>query len=120
MEEIWKPIPLLDGYYEASNLGQIRRAKPGRGTRVGLIVKGSSRVSPGSGKKYRTLIPSCGKKGHRVYSFAALVLDAFGFKRPSPDHEPDHINRDTLNNSIDNIQWLHWTQNRPGRPRKST
>lgn len=38
MKEQWKAC--LRGYYEVSNLGRIRRAKPGNGTRVGKILTG--------------------------------------------------------------------------------
>jgi hypothetical protein len=37
-KEIWKPY--REGTYEASTLGRVRRAKPGRHTRIGLVLKG--------------------------------------------------------------------------------
>lgn len=39
--EQWRIVPGLDGRFEASNLGRIRRAKPAPGTRVGDIITGS-------------------------------------------------------------------------------
>ena len=38
MPEEWRSIPFLNGYYEVSNSGRIRRAKPGMRTEVGRIL----------------------------------------------------------------------------------
>ena len=38
MPEVWRSIPFLNGYYEVSNSGRVRRAKPGMRTEVGRIL----------------------------------------------------------------------------------
>ena len=37
--EIWKSVPSLKNYYEASNLGRVRRHKPGKATHIGRICR---------------------------------------------------------------------------------
>ena len=35
---------------------------------------------------------------------ATLVLETFGSERPSPEYQVDHIDRNKLNNNIDNLR----------------
>ena len=41
-----------------------------------------------------------------------LVLSTWDKPRPSPDHECDHLDGDTLNNHLDNLEWVTSAENR--------
>ena len=44
-----------------------------------------------------------------------LVLSTWDKPRPSPDHECDHLDGDTLNNHLDNLEWVTSVENRHRR-----
>ncbi len=102
MTEVWKPV--LDGWYEVSNLGTVRRLKPGRGTRVGWVQRiwldnyGYQMVGPYiAGKRIRA-------KVHR------LVAGAFIGPCP-PGKEVNHKDGDKTNNRADNLEYLTKSEN---------
>ncbi len=72
MEE-WRTIPSLSGYYEASSLGRIRRARPGHATFIGRIIRSASHRR---GYRYVCVPPSPGAKLRSCYVHA-LVAEAF-------------------------------------------
>lgn len=97
--EIWKIIDSLDGYYEASSYGRIRRAKPGIGTFVGRILK------PVKAKNY--LVVPIRYNGIRKTMYVHdLVCEAF--KGPKPKgYDVNHKgkNGDKTNNCIKNLEY---------------
>lgn len=104
MNEIWKSIPDFDGWYEASNLGRIRRVKPGRSTFIGRICQthksrdGYLRVHLFmNGERCQELV-------HR------LVASAF---IPNPSNRPhiNHKNGIKSDNSLDNMEWATAAEN---------
>ena len=106
MKEIWKPIPGCEGKYEASNLGKIKSVGRQKGNRVepDLILKPKITRA----KYFRvTIWLSTG----RFYRFVhRLVAMAF---LPNPNNLPvvDHIDKNTLNPRVDNLQWVTISQN---------
>ena len=109
----WKPIPMLKGMYEVSCMGDVRRAVGGKRTKIGRVIKPQWR---GRTNIYKIFTPTLGSNASkRTVSIAECVLDAFKGPRPS-ECEPDHIDGNEQNDHIDNLQWLHWSKNRPGRP----
>jgi len=101
MEE-WRPTVGFDGY-EVSNLGRVRRSKPGPGARAGLVLKWQrdTRNYPMvhlwvSGKRH-------GIKVHR------LVAEAFLGPKPTPKHTVAHNDGNPQNAAASNLRWAtHW------------
>jgi hypothetical protein len=73
VKEIWKPA--FDGTYEASSCGRIRRAKRGRGARVGYIL---TLTPQPSGYVSVALGRSCRKLVHQVIANAFYGPCPFG------------------------------------------
>lgn len=99
MEEIWKRIKDFEDY-QVSNLGNVKNNK---GRLIGFVVDkeyGYKCICVFLYKnKQRTM-----KKVHR------LVAEAF---IQNPDNLPcvDHIDTNTLNNSVENIRWVSYKGN---------
>jgi hypothetical protein len=103
--EQWAPIPRLDGYYEASDRGRIRRAKPGMNTFVGRFVKLAwhpngyvQAVTCIEGKEQRHWV-------HRLVAAAFLDNDLEG-------KHVHHIDGDSSNNRLENLEVLTPRQHR--------
>lgn len=95
-EEIWKDIPEFKGYYQASNLGRIRRLN----RRLGGIIKQT--YNKRATYKYVCLCLG-GKKMTR--SVHTLVAKAF---IPNPNNLPqvNHKDSNRLNNHASNFEWV--------------
>jgi len=97
MEE-WKDIPGYEGLYQASTLGRIRSLP--RNTTTGQIIKGVL-----GGKPHQYLYINCWIDGinfkERVHRLVALTF------LPNPENKEtvDHINRDKLDNRVENLRW---------------
>ena len=96
--EEWRPI--ADGRYSVSNLGRVRRDAPGRGARVGRILK------PYSGQRWY-LDVNLGYTHHHVHR---LVAEAFLGPCP-PGHEVNHKDGDKANASVENLEYLTRSEN---------
>lgn len=96
--EEWRP--LLCGYYEASNLGRIRRSAIGQRTRSGHILKQQT------SNKYNHIMLSLGQR--RIKQFYVHVLVAEAFLGPKKDgDEVNHIDLNKRNNRSDNLEYLN-------------
>lgn len=95
-EEIWKDVPGYEGYYQASNLGQVKSLH--KGSRFGKVLHNNMR------KGYYSV--SLCKKGSQI-SFSVHVLVAICFLNHTPngfEKIVDHINNNPLDNRVDNLQ----------------
>jgi hypothetical protein len=101
--EQWKPVPGYEGLYEVSDQGKVRSLErwtaKGRGHRLipscimkQVLVKGYLCVSL-SKKKQKQL------KVHR------LVIEAFNGPAPEWATMVNHIDKNTLNNCLSNLEW---------------
>lgn len=109
--ETWKPIPGLDGYYEASNLGRIRRSKPGVNTKVGRIVKLQS--NPNGYIQAATCIAGVEKR-HWVH-----ILVAAAFIGDCPDgKEVNHKDGNPANNRSCNLEYVTHQENIDDKERR--
>lgn len=110
MDEIWKPIPIgKDGWYEASNLGRIRRAKGGRGAVIGRILRQHPyRAKPEYAPRCRTTLrfgdfSLTREVGH-------LVARAF-LGPPEEGQECAHLDENPWNNRPENLRWATRQEN---------
>lgn len=110
-QEHWVPIPNYEGYYEISNLGNIRSINRSIPTKSGYLKPEKERIITRriSNKGYLTVTLS--KKGqsntHHVHRLLALAFI------PNPDHKPiiNHKNGNKLDNSIENLEWATYSEN---------
>jgi hypothetical protein len=104
--EQWKEIPGTDGHYEISNLGNARRSKPGRRTRVGAPVR-VHRSQSG----YDTIYPYV--NGRRMlWAIHRAVASAFLGPAPEGKWLVRHLDGNPRNNHIDNLAWGDPADNR--------
>ncbi len=97
---LWKKIKGTN--YEVSIVGQIRNSVTGR------IVRGSKNQ-----KGYLLVeIGSKAKGGKRIYrTIHTLVAEAFIGKRPSPQHQINHISGKKRDNSAWNLEYVTCKEN---------
>ena len=103
-EERWRAIPDYEGWYEAGDLGNIRRVRPGPGTFIGKILK------PGaSGKGY--LKVELFKDGKR-HGLVVHRLIANAFLGPCPKSlQVNHKDGNKANNRADNLEYITASEN---------
>lgn len=97
MKEIWKDIQGYEGLYQVSNLGNIKSFYTGK------ILKG------GNYKGYLRL--NLYKNGVKsMVSIHRLVAQTF---IPNPENKPEvnHIDEDTTNNMVSNLEWMTSKEN---------
>ena len=103
MEE-WKQIEDYDNY-EISNLGNVRNKKTNKLLKPHITIG------------YYDIILS---KNNKIKHFKIHRLIAIAFI-PNPNNFPiiDHIDKNRLNNSIDNLRWVSSSQNNYNRNMKT-
>lgn len=103
-EEVWRSVPMTEGYYEASTYGRIRRAIPSRGAKPGRIM---AQRANNSGY----LLVMLWIKNKATCRLAhRLVADAF--LGPLSDQiEVNHIDCCKTNNRIENLELVTRSEN---------
>lgn len=103
--EIWKDIKGFEGWYQVSNLGNVRRIAP---------VNGSPRcknIKPwinSRGYSYVTLNVHCKKTMFRLHR---LVAEHFIPNNSNIRTDINHIDGNKQNNSVDNLEWCTKSEN---------
>lgn len=98
MEEIWKPIVGLEGYYEVSNLGRLK------GIKFGTIYK----LSKNRDGYLQTIIKFKGKK---IHLYAHKQVAKSFIKNTLNKKTVNHIDGDKNNNKVSNLEWLSQGEN---------
>lgn len=102
-KEIWKDVKDFEGFYQVSNLGNIRSI-PRNGT-----VKNYRILKPNNVKGYYQV--SLQKKGKKKYmKVHRLVAEAF-IENTQNKREVNHIDGNKLNNKLTNLEWVTSSEN---------
>lgn len=105
MVEEWRPVVNYEGWYEVSNLGRVRRVKPGKCTYPGKIISGMVMTIG-----YRCVgLSKCETKSKQRYVHH-LVAAAFLGLRPEK-HQINHKDGDKLNNRLSNLEYVTHKEN---------
>ena len=107
MNEVWKPIPGYEGYYEVSNLGRVKSLP--RATTRGRMMK--LYTNKRNGYVYVCLSKEGVSKQKRVH---IAVMEAFTDFRSTgfnADKVIDHIDCDKTNNCINNLEVVSQKEN---------
>ena len=99
--EEWKDVKNYEGLYQVSNFGRLKSLKYGK-----------ERILKANKDRYGYLfVRLCKDVKPKMCLIHRLVAEAF---IPNPDNLPtvDHIDRNPLNNTVENLRWADWsTQN---------
>ncbi len=107
--ETWKDIPGFEGYYQASNIGNIRalprKVKSPRGER---LVRGRMMKQANSGGYLITMICIYGCRYNRLVH--RLIANTF---KPNPLNLPcvNHLDGNKKNNNESNLEWCTYSEN---------
>lgn len=110
MQEIWKDVRGYEGLYQVSNLGRVksleRQVKLRQYTK-NLPEKNMKLTLNKRGYLYVHLCKNGKYQGYRVHRLVAMAFI------PNPHNKPqvNHIDRNVLNNSVDNLEWCTNAEN---------
>ena len=116
MKEIWKDIPGYEGYYQASNLGNIKRLE----TKTKCFDNGKTvayrtvkervlkQVTNANGWYYAVVLSV--NQNKKMINTHRLIATAF---LPNPNNYPLVMHKDNngLNNNVSNLQWGTYQMN---------
>lgn len=113
MSEIWKPIIGLDGHYEISSIGRIRKLYFRNGTacfklKSPIILK-TRKTKAG----YITWGHKKNKKGSYIFVHSMMLI-AFVGPRPK-NMVAAHLNGNKTDNRIENLKWVTQKENQSHR-----
>lgn len=105
MKEIWKDIKGYEGLYQISNYGNVKSLKRKINKRkCEEIIKKPSL----SGKGYYK-VSLCKYGNIKYYYIHYLVANAF-IKNDKKKPTVDHIDRNKLNNNVNNLRWATYKE----------
>ena len=110
MQEIWKDIKNYEGIYQVSNLGRVRSLTRKVKTFNGLRTTKGQLLKPLKTNRNYFRVDLKQNQKDKYISIHRLVAEAF---IPNPNNYPviNHIDGDTSNNKIDNLEWCTQSHN---------
>lgn len=102
LKEEWVDVVGYEGYYQVSNLGEVKRIMPAKGTSCRVLSKKKKVTCMGTYTSYFvTLYKGGASKNFNVHR---LVAQAF---IPNPENKPqvNHIDFNPQNNKVSNLEW---------------
>lgn len=113
MKEIWKDIPEYEGYYQVSNLGNVRSIdRIIEHSRLGQVKRKGKILKPGlDGVGYYFVVLSKNGILKPVNIHKLVAITFLGHKPCGYKEVVDHINNDKSNNSSDNLQLISVREN---------
>lgn len=100
--EIWKDIQGYEGEYQVSNMGRVKSLKNKNKPLIMSLVLSRTQ------NYYSVGLTKKGQK--KQYSVNRLVAEAF-IPNPNNYKEVNHIDEDTTNNKVDNLEWTDHSNN---------
>lgn len=101
--EIWKDVVGFEGYYQVSNLGQVKRIAGGPGAVADRILKPARRG-------YYLFVGLWRDGEPTLQSIHRLVAEAF-LSCPLEHHQVNHKNGDKHDNRAENLEWVTPSEN---------
>ena len=113
-EEVWKDIPEFEGYYQVSNLGNVKslsRIILGRGKHNTLLKERLLKFSTSTNGYYQVILQKEGFK--KIYKVHSLVAICFLNHIPDGTHNVvvDHINEVKTDNRLENLRLIGHREN---------
>ena len=102
--EAWLPVVGYEGIYEVSDLGRVKRIKPGKGTATGLLIPNWN----SNNNSLNVMLRNHGKD--RQYRVHRLVAQAF-LENPENKSQVNHLNGNRGDNCVTNLEWATQSQN---------
>lgn len=106
MQEIYKDIPEFEGYYQVSNLGNVKSLGMYNNRNPKILVQESSKSKTATYKRVKL------HKDGEITRFLVHRLVAIAFiENPKNKPQVNHIDNDTTNNVVPNLEWCTGSEN---------
>lgn len=106
--EVWMPVLGYEGYYEASNLGNVRKDIASSNRSLGIAGKILKPSANKFGYQHISLSKNGVVKTHRV---AKVILSAFCGDKPFEKAHVAHNDGNPSNNKLTNLRWATALEN---------
>jgi hypothetical protein len=112
--EVWKDIPDFEGYYQVSNLGNVKslsRTILGKNDTPTLLKEKMLKFSTSTNGYYQVIL--CKNSDRKIFKVHSLVAICFLNHIPDGTHNivVDHINEIKTDNSIENLRLIGHREN---------